>query len=85
MNRILAASLLAASFMMSHAAMAACTMDDAMNKSGAVSEKLMAKVSDKPDAVSKLMTEMGDIMGNGTVTDQTCVKLDALALKAAKI
>lgn len=66
-------------------AMAACTMEDAMAKSDTVSTALLQKVSAKPDAVSKLMTEMGDIMGSGNVTAETCTKLDALAVRAGKI
>jgi hypothetical protein len=31
-----------------------------------------------------MMTEMGDLMG-GTVTDQTCTKLDALMVRAKKL
>ena len=42
-----------------------------------------------PVSLSKLnslmMTEMGDIVGNGTVTEQTCTKLDALMVRAKKL
>ncbi len=85
MSRILAAAAFAVAVSMSGAAMAACTLESAMTKSGTVSETLMAKVSAKPDAVAKMMTEMGDIMGSGNVDEQTCVKLDALAVRATKI
>jgi hypothetical protein len=64
---------------------AACSPDDAMNKGSEISDVLMAKVQTNPDATSKIMTELGDIMGIGTVTDQTCTKLDALALRAKKL
>jgi hypothetical protein len=76
---------IAAALAFSGAAMAACTLDDAMTKSGAVSEALTAKLSAKPDAVAKMMSEMGEIMGTGDVNEQTCTKLDALAARAAKI
>ncbi len=64
---------------------AACSSDDAMNKGSEISDVLLAKVQTNPDATSKIMTELGDIMGAGTVTDQTCTKLDALALRAKKL
>ncbi len=64
---------------------AACSPDDAMTKMGAVSDVLTEKVQAKPDPASKLMTEMGDIMGKGTVTDDTCTKLDDLLVRAKKL
>jgi hypothetical protein len=67
------------------AAHAACSSDDAMNKGSDISDVLVAKVLANPDGTSKLLTELGDIMGNGTVTEQTCTKLDALALRAKKL
>ena len=67
------------------AAHAACSSDDAMNKESEISDVLMAKVQTNPDGTSKMMTELGDIMGTGTVNDQTCAKLDALALRAKKL
>ena len=67
------------------AAYAACCSDDAMNKGSEISDVLLAKVQANPDGTSKLMTELGDIMGNGTVTEQTCTKLYALALRAEKL
>lgn len=85
MTRIFAAAAFAAALSMSGAAMAACTLETAMTKSGTVSEVLMAKVSAKPDAVAKMMSEMGDILGSGDVNEQTCTKLDALAVRATKI
>jgi hypothetical protein len=67
------------------AAYAACSADDAMNKSSEVSDVLSSKVQTKPDEASKMMSEMGDIVGSGTVTDQTCSKLDALMVRAKKL
>ncbi len=67
------------------AAYAACSSDDAMNKGSDISDVLLTKVQSNPDGASKIMTELGDIMGNGAVTDQTCTKLDALALRAKKL
>jgi hypothetical protein len=46
---------------------------------------LSNKLSSNADAASKMMTEMGNIMGSGTVTDQTCTKLDALMVRAKKL
>ena len=66
-------------------AYAACSSDDAMNKGSEISDVLMTKAQTNSDATSKIMTELGDIMGTGTVTDQTCTKLDALALRAKKL
>jgi hypothetical protein len=56
-----------------------------MNKSSEVSDVLSSKVQTKPDEASKMMSEMGDIVGSGTVTDQTCTKLDALIVRAKKL
>jgi hypothetical protein len=67
------------------AAFAACSAEDAMNKSSEVSDVLSNKLSSNADAASKMMTEMGNIMGSGTVTDQTCTKLDALMVRAKKL
>jgi hypothetical protein len=67
------------------AAYAACSSEDAMNKSSEVSDVLSSKVQAKPDEASKMMSEMGDIVGNGAVTDQTCTKLDALMVRAKKL
>ncbi len=64
---------------------AACSSDDAMTKMGAVSDVLTEKVQSKPDPASKLMSEMGEIMGKGTVTDDTCTKLDDLLVRAKKL
>jgi hypothetical protein len=66
-------------------AFAACTSDDAMTKSSDISEALMPKMSAKADDASKIMSEMGDVMGTGTVNDQTCSKLDALLTRAKKL
>jgi hypothetical protein len=67
------------------AAYAACSSDDAMNKGSEISDLLISKVQSNPDGASKIMAEMGDIMGATSVTDQTCAKLDALALRAKKL
>ena len=66
-------------------AFAACTAEDAMSKASDVSEALMSKISAKPDEASKIMQEMGEATGNGTVTAETCTKLDALMLRAKKL
>jgi hypothetical protein len=78
----LAAGLL---FAVSGIANAACTSDQAMTKSSDVSEVLSNKLSSNMDAASKMMTEMGTIMGSGTVTDATCTKLDDLMARAKKL
>lgn len=67
------------------AAFAACSMEDAMGKSSDLSEILMAKVQSKPDEASKIMSDMGEAMGTGTVTAATCTKLDALMVRARKL
>lgn len=66
----------------SSAAQAACNPDQAMTKASTASDILSDKVQVKPDEASKMMSEIGKIMGSGTVTDQTCSKLDALTLRA---
>jgi hypothetical protein len=43
------------------------------------------KLSSKPDEASKIMSEMGDVTGTGTVTAETCTKLDALQVRANKL
>ena len=67
------------------AAYAACSPDDAMTKSADVAEVLSDKLSSNMDAASKMMTEMGEITGSGTVTDATCTKLDDLMVRAKKL
>ena len=67
------------------AAYAACSPDDAMKKSADVAEVLSNKLSSNMDAASKMMTEMGEITGSGTVTDATCTKLDNLMGRAKKL
>jgi len=78
----LAAGLL---FAVAGAANAACTPDDAMKKSSDVAEVLSDKLASNADAASALMTEMGNITGNGAVTDATCTKLDDLMVRAKKL
>ena len=72
-------------FVVSGAANAACTSDDAMNKASGVAEVLANKLSSNMDAASKMMTEMGEITGTGTVTAATCTKLDNLMVRAKKL
>jgi hypothetical protein len=72
-------------FAVTAAANAACSSDDAMKKSADVAEVLSNKLSSNMDAASKLMTEMGTITGNGTVTEATCAKLDDLMVRAKKL
>ena len=67
------------------AGFAACSPDDAMKKASDVAEVLANKLSSNMDAASKMMTEMGEITGNGTVTDATCTKLDELLGRAKKL
>lgn len=64
---------------------AACSSQDAMTKRSDVSEVLSAKLQTKTDDASKMMFEMGDIVGTGAISDQTCVKLDALLVRAKKL
>jgi hypothetical protein len=66
-------------------AFASCTPDDAMTKASDISEVLSEKLSTKPDEASKIMSEMGEATGNGTVTQATCTKLDALMVRAKKL
>ncbi len=66
-------------------ASAACSSDDVMNKGSEISDTLTPKVRSNPDAAMKMMEEMGDIIGTGSITDATCSKLDALALRARKL
>ena len=66
-------------------AFAACTSEDVMNKASDVSEVLMEKVSSKPEEASKIMSDIGEATGTGTVTAETCMKLDALMVRAKKL
>lgn len=66
-------------------AFATCSQTDAMQKVSDINDALMPKMSSKPDAASKLMSEMGDVVGTGTVTDATCTKLDDLKVRATKL
>ena len=63
---------------------AACSAEDAANKSAAVADVLSDKLGSNADAASKMMSEMGTIMGD-PVTDQTCTKLDDLMVRAKKL
>ena len=63
---------------------AACSAEDAANKSSDVADVLSGKLSSNAEAASTMMTEMGTIMG-GSVTDQTCTKLDDLMVRAKKL
>ena len=67
------------------ASFAACSQMDAMQKVSDVNDVLMPKMSTKADAASKLMSEMGDIVGTGSVTEATCTKLDDLKTRAQKL
>ena len=64
---------------------AACTPQDALNKSSDISEILMTKIETKTDEASKIMSDLGEATGTGAVTEQTCVKLDALLARAKKL
>jgi hypothetical protein len=64
---------------------AACSAETAMTKGSDVSDVLSTKLQTKPDEASKMMSEMGDIMGSGTTTDATCTKLDDLMVRAKKL
>jgi hypothetical protein len=66
-------------------AFADCTPEDAMTKASDISDVLVPKLSSKPDEASKIMSEMGDATGTGTVTAETCTKLDALLVRAKKL
>ena len=70
---------------MQSASYAACSAELAMNKGSDVSDVLSGKLQTKADEASKMMSEMGDIMGSGTVTEQTCTKLDALMVRAKNL
>jgi hypothetical protein len=70
---------------MQGAVYAACTAEVAMTKSSDVSEILSGKLQTKADEASKMMAEMGDIMGTGSVTEQTCTKLDVLMARAKNL
>jgi hypothetical protein len=72
-------------FAINGAAYAACSAETAMNKSSDVADVLSGKLQSNPDASSKLMAEMGDIAGNSTISEQTCVKLDDLMVRAKKL
>lgn len=56
-----------------------------MTKASDISDVLVPKLSSKPDEASKIMSEMGDATGTGTVTAETCTKLDALLVRAKKL
>jgi hypothetical protein len=66
-------------------AFAACTAEDSMTKASDISEQLVPKLSTKPDEASKIMSEMSEATGTGTVTPETCTKLDALLIRAKKL
>ena len=83
LKAVLAAGLFAT--VLQAAAFAACTPEDAMTKASDISEVLVPKLSSKPDEASKIMSEMGDVTGTGTVTAETCTKLDALMVRAKKL
>jgi hypothetical protein len=70
---------------MQGACYAACTAEVAMAKSSDLSDILSGKLQTKADEASKMMAEMGDIIGTGTVTDQTCTKLDVLMARAKNL
>jgi hypothetical protein len=63
-------------------ARAECSTDVAFDKSFEVSDVLAGKLQTKGPDASKMMSEMGFIMGNGSVTEQTCKKLDELIERA---
>ena len=62
-------------------ARAACDADQAMSRSSDISEILSDKVQSKPDEASRLMQDMGTLMG-APITDETCTRLDALSRRA---
>jgi hypothetical protein len=84
LKTILAAAIFAVA-LQSSAFAAACTLDEAMTRSSDISTVLVLKLSAKPDEASKIMSDMGVALGDGTVTEQTCVKLDALMTRAKKL
>ncbi|WP_158743813.1 hypothetical protein [Acidisphaera sp. L21] len=66
-------------------ALAACTNATANAKAQEFSVVMQQKMSSKPDEMGDLASEFGDVMadaGSGGVTEQTCVRLDALLKKA---
>lgn len=65
-------------------AFAACTNEQAREKSEAVRKALAAKMATKPDQASDLMGEWGDAMAQG-VSEALCRKMDELAAKAARL
>ena len=76
---LLIAGLLASANVVAHAA---CTADDLLNKTSAVSDVLMEKMGSKTDAASKLMSEMGEITSVSPPTAASCSKMDTLLTKA---
>jgi hypothetical protein len=56
-----------------------------MNKGSEGADVLSSKLATNADAASKMMSEMREITGNGTVTEQTRSKLDALLVRAKKL
>ncbi len=56
-----------------------------MTKASDISELLVPKLSSNSDEASKIMSEMGDATGTGTVTAETCSKVDALQVRAKKL
>jgi hypothetical protein len=69
----------------SNAAFAACSADDASKKAIDIADVLSTKLSSNTEAASKMMQEMTEITGTGSVTDATCTKLDDLMVRAKKI
>jgi hypothetical protein len=67
---------------MQGAAYAACSPEVAMTKGSGVSDVLSEKLQTKADEASKMMSEIGDIMGTDTINEQTCTKLDGLMVRA---
>jgi imidazolonepropionase-like amidohydrolase len=79
LKTVLAAGLLMSASVAAHAA---CSADDMLNKTSAVSDVLMDKMETKTDEASKLMSEMGAITSVTPPTDASCAKMDALLAKA---
>ena len=67
------------------AAHAACTSEDLLNRTSAVSDVLMDKMASATDAASKLMSEMGEITSVSPPTAASCSKMDALLVKAKSL
>ena len=67
------------------AAFAGCSPENAMTKASNISELLVPTLSSNSDDASKILSEMGDATGTGTVTAETCTKLDALQVRAKKL